>query len=186
MDMATMNNLTDQIPHTILLVPIFDRLYTDDSSVVGIISTVYAWDSFLRYTLPEGASGIHAELHNSCGQRYTFLINGPDVTFLGQGMLHDTRYSKYEFEIRVYDFMGRSKETISEADCLYTYRLYPTDSFQAIFKTDVPIIVTVIVAMSFVVMATTFFVYDWFVVRKNEKIISAAAHSSAIVSVSLS
>ena len=64
----------------------------DDSPVVGAVGGAFAWDASLRFLLPEGVDGIVAILSNDCNQTFTYLLNGPDALFMGEGDQHDPKY----------------------------------------------------------------------------------------------
>jgi hypothetical protein len=70
-------------PHALVLQPVWDTLYHDDgndpATLVGLVSGIVAWDFYVAGLLPEDTSGIYVVLKNSCGQSYTYLLNGPKV-----------------------------------------------------------------------------------------------------------
>jgi hypothetical protein len=37
-------------------------------------------------------------LHSTCGDHYTYQLDGPDAIFLGEGDLHDTSYDYMEVD----------------------------------------------------------------------------------------
>jgi hypothetical protein len=56
------------------------------------------------------------------------------------------------------------------------------DKFEAEFRTPLPLVLTIIVGSTFLLMVMTFGAYDFFVMRRNRKIVDAAAKFNAIVS----
>ena len=56
---------------------------------------LYSQDAAWRNLLPQGVEGIFAVLHNSCGQAFTYKIDGPDALYLGEGDKHETAYDYY-------------------------------------------------------------------------------------------
>jgi hypothetical protein len=77
-------------PHAVVLQPVWDRLYADEhdeddnateppSKLVGLVSGIVAWDFYVAGLLPEGTRGIYVVLKNSCGQQYTYWLDGPKV-----------------------------------------------------------------------------------------------------------
>jgi class 3 adenylate cyclase len=66
--------------------------------------------------------------------------------------------------------------------CIYSFHVYPTKEFEDDYRSSLPIVLTVVVASTFFLMAVTFFLYDWFVQRRNVKVVGEAARSNAIVS----
>lgn len=63
-----------------------------------------------------------------------------------------------------------------------TQHIYPTTSFEDTYHSGTPEIFAVVVAFTFCMVAVVFYVYDVFVQRRNENLVSKAAQSNAIVS----
>jgi hypothetical protein len=173
------------LPLSRMIYPIFESLHQEDSTIVGMIINVLPWDKYLENILPEGVVGVTCVLHNTCDQSYTFLLNGPNVTYQGKGDFHQTNYDNFEQHIDLSVYGGAIDPVGSGSNCMYRMTVYPTSAFKESYKTRTPLIFSLIVLCAFLAMGITFLIYDWFVVRKNEKIIQAAAQSSAIVSVSI-
>ncbi|KAL7576124.1 hypothetical protein ACA910_004788 [Epithemia clementina (nom. ined.)] len=152
-----------------------------DSPVVGVISGPVAWDASLRNLLPEGVKGIHAVVRNNCNNTFTYEISGKNAFFLGDGDHHDTLYDGMAVHVP----LSSSDDPLwatTPGHCIYDMTVYPSSSFEDDYKSQTPLIFAIVVAISFVVMAATFFIYDMFVQRRNRKLVSNAARSNAIVS----
>lgn len=67
-------------PHSLLMQPIFKTLHDHTSDVVGVLSGVVAWDRYLDDLLPEGINGLTCVLKNTCGQAYTYQLDGNRVS----------------------------------------------------------------------------------------------------------
>jgi class 3 adenylate cyclase len=80
-----------------------------------------------------------------------------------------------------------SEHTLSEmtmktpGHCIYAFHIYPTKEFEEEYRSKLPIALTVVVASTFMLMIVTFFLYDWLVHRRNNKVVGEAARSNAIV-----
>ncbi|KAL3805985.1 hypothetical protein ACHAW5_006592 [Stephanodiscus triporus] len=86
-------------PSAILFYPVFDAFGSNE--VVGSVSLVFSWDTFLNSILPDYIKGIVCVLSASTGQVYSYTISGHNVDFMGEGDLHDPNYDEYkekEFE----------------------------------------------------------------------------------------
>ena len=59
--------------------------------------------------------------------------------------------------------------------------IYPSSKFHDDYKSDAPLIYAIVVGASFIAMACVFFVYDMFVQQRNNKLVTNAARSNAIV-----
>ena len=160
--------------------PVFESLHNTSAPIVAVIVSVLPWDTYLNNLLPSGVNGIYCILHDSCGEMYTYNIDGLTASFLGVGDLHDMKYDKYAKRI---DFDAVSNNTEgTEGDCRYWLTVYPSATLQRQFQSSTPTKYAGIVFSVFVTMTITFLVYNHMVVRKNNKIITTAACASAIVS----
>ena len=68
-----------------------------------------------------------------------------------------------------------------DGHCQYYVEVYPSTTFQEKYNSNLPVILTVVVAILFFIMAGIFFMYDSLVKTRDEKVVGAAARSSAIV-----
>ena len=69
-------------PHSLLMVPVFEKLNDRQSPIVGFIFGVLPWDRYLANLLPEsGTSGICCVLKNTCGQEHTYSLVGNKVSW---------------------------------------------------------------------------------------------------------
>jgi hypothetical protein len=67
-------------PHSFFPQPIFREIYNDTSEVVGYISALIPWDSYFTNLLPEGVKGIICVASNTCGQSFTYYLDGNKVS----------------------------------------------------------------------------------------------------------
>lgn len=145
---------------------------------------VHTGDRYLTNLLPQGVEGLIVVLRNTWNQTFSYEIDGNRAFFLGEGDLHDERYSNMEVVIPFERF--KRNETALTANttghAVYSFSVYPSSTFEDDYRSNLPIIMTVIVASTFILMALTFFAYDFFVQRRNNKVVNAAARSGAIVS----
>lgn len=81
-------------PHSFVFHPVHKTLGDFDSPTVAVIGAGVAWDVPLRNLLPETVSGIYAVIGNNCNQSYTYVLDGPDAIYLGEGELHDKTYEE--------------------------------------------------------------------------------------------
>ena len=166
-------------PHCTIAVPVFESLHDASSRIVGVVLLVLPWDSYVTDLLPMRVNGIFAVLRNSCGQDFTYQIFGENAVYIDAGDFHDPKYDGMEYIINITE-----NSQIAEGSCHYWFSVYPDAQFRGSYESPVPVVFAVVVASAFVLMTMTFFVFNWFVVQKNDKIVSTAAKSNAIVSVS--
>ena len=75
------------IPHSVIIEPIFKDLYDETSEIVGFVSGIIPWDRYLTNLLPEGVRGITCVLENTCGQAFTYELDGKRVRRLEMGVI---------------------------------------------------------------------------------------------------
>mmetsp|Transcript_2536 Transcript_2536/g.6381 ORF Transcript_2536/g.6381 Transcript_2536/m.6381 type:complete len:1225 (+) Transcript_2536:138-3812(+) len=175
-------------PHSILLVPVFDKLTgAEGRKMSGLIQGVFPWQKYLENLLPNGVEGVMIVLENSCGQAFTYILNGANATYLGEGDLHDSDWNSMK-ERLVNTGLGFSdfdevhqEQAASGLVCSYWFNVYPTNQLESQYTSNLPIVVACIVAGTFFLMATTFFMYDRFVRKRNAKVVKAATQSNKIV-----
>jgi hypothetical protein len=67
-------------PHTLFHEPIFRELYNKTSEVVGYVNALVPWDRYFANLLPEGVKGITCVASNTCGQSFTYYLDGNRVS----------------------------------------------------------------------------------------------------------
>jgi hypothetical protein len=67
-------------PHGVFVQPLFREIYNDTSELVGYIQALILWDRYFVNLLPEGVEGIVCVLENTCGQAFTYLVDGNSVS----------------------------------------------------------------------------------------------------------
>jgi hypothetical protein len=67
-------------PHGFFFQPIFREIYNVTSEVVGSVIAVVPWDLYFSNLLPEGVQGITCVAINTCGQSFTYYLNGNNVS----------------------------------------------------------------------------------------------------------
>jgi Adenylate and Guanylate cyclase catalytic domain len=124
-----------------------------------------------------GVSGIQAVLKSTCGDVYTYKINGPNADFVGTGDFHSAKYSYLKVQTTW------NKQTSKHADeCLYTIDLYPTQEFQERYRSNNPYVYAGIVFSLFLGTALAFLLYDFFVQRRQAIVLATAKHTTAVIS----
>jgi hypothetical protein len=67
-------------PHAFFFQPVFREPYNDASEIVGTINAMLPWDRHFANLLPEGIKGITGVLKNTCGQSFTYYLDGNKVS----------------------------------------------------------------------------------------------------------
>jgi len=58
---------------------VFEKLNDPKSDMVGMLHGIVPWDRYLQNLLPNGVKGITTVLKNTCGQAYTYVLDGSEV-----------------------------------------------------------------------------------------------------------
>lgn len=66
-------------PHGLVITPVFDSLDLLDRKPVGSIIALFSLDIFLLNLLPKGANGFYIVVKTSCGEDFTYRIDGNHV-----------------------------------------------------------------------------------------------------------
>jgi Adenylate and Guanylate cyclase catalytic domain len=169
-------------PHCEVTVQVYETTNDDESRPRGVLSGFIGWDRYLLNLLPDDVEGLTCVLKNSCGQTYTYEINGNTAAFLGAGDFHDAAFDHTEVVIPFYELKTPQLTETLPGHCLYSYHLYATSKFANRFSTRVPLQLTLVVSSSFLVMIACFFAFDCFVRHRNNKVVDSAARSNALVS----
>jgi hypothetical protein len=169
-------------PHSFLVSPVFEELNDPKAKMVGVLLSVVSWDRYLANLLPEGVNGIVCVLKNSCGQSYTYVVNGNGASYLGEGDFHDPRYRSTEVNIPLFDYLYPNRTSRVRGHCEYRLFVYASSEYQTSTSSNTPVIFTSVVAVTFFLVVVTFVVYDMFVQRRNSKVEDAAIRSNVILS----
>jgi len=194
-------NSTFDHPHSFMSEPVFRVLNDPLSDIVGYLSGLVAWDRYLINLLPEGVSGITCVLKasyqctGSCNatdwsswwpgseppvRQFTYALDGNSAFYLGEGDMHERLYDDMEVVIPFHKYVQSTLDIPFHT--VYSLHVYPTAEFENSYRTQLPLLIACIVASTFLIMSLAFSMYDWFVRRRNNKVMSAAVRSGAIVS----
>ena len=175
---------------TALFYPVFDNFSTS-RKVVGVFSSDIYWRLHFEQVLPPNAKGIIAVLENNVNQSFTYQLDGPDVTYLGEGDLHDESFDHMQVSADVSKFLSTyaSVETegftavpLTGEGVQYSLRVYPSQDMKDDFVTNEPVIFSLVIAMVFVFTSATFFIYNILVERRQKIVLDRAVKSTAVVS----
>jgi class 3 adenylate cyclase len=206
---SQINGSDISFPHSFILHPVPKIPGDVNSEIVAYIFGGFAWDFALRFLLPEGVDGIIAEIENSCDQKFSYRLSGQDAFYIGDGAKHETKYDHMKVSRSLLPPNTHPNLTTTPGHCYYSIvskaylstqgkkdfnvhlahgylsslqSIYPSAAFEGAYQTNTPRNFAFVVALTFVLVAVVFFIYDIFVQKRNEKLISSAAKSNAIVS----
>ena len=163
----------DILPDSYLVQPVYEN-FEPDSKIVSFLTAAMTWTFFGDILSDDKADGIILTLENLCAPSFSFRIDGPNVTFLGQGDHHDPEYDYLEIAVNATDI--RTPE-----DCRYIMHLYPSKVFEDQYRTNRPAVFTTGALLIFVVTAMSFVLYDCLVQKRQKKIMTSANRTGALV-----
>ena len=148
------------------------------------------WRRLFDDILPPDAKGIIAVFENSCGQAFTYRIDGRYVDYVGPGDLHDERFDYLENSVSLTESFNDKNNSkvvysgplLSRDNCQYKLRVYPPEDTESQYLTATPVIYTVGVVLIFLFTSIVFLAYDRFVERRQKMVLNNALQSGAIVS----
>lgn len=135
---------------------------------------------FFANVLPTGTNAI-VVLGNTCGQVYTYQVDGFEAWFLGFGDLHDAKFD-YLGSPLAYFVEQNVSISLEQNGCTYSVRIYPSQELEDSYLTNAPIIYAVSLAAVFLLTSVLFVLYDYSVERRQTVVLNAALQSGAIVS----
>lgn len=159
------------------------ELPQDERKLVAVINSYVYWQVYFEDILPdsENAQGVTAILENTCGQAFTYVINGASASYVGAGDLHDPKYDDRVVSTGNGAFLGHASAGFGEDDCTYKVRVYPSQELEDSFKTKTPIIFTIVVALVFLFTSLVFCMYDLMVERRQNTVMKKAVQSTEVV-----
>jgi hypothetical protein len=119
---------------------------------------------------------------------FTYRIDGPMAVYLGRGDHHDPKYNGMAVSSMLENLeqfsSSNSKYTgppLNDEYCPYTLITYPSATMEANYVTTNPIYFTVGALLIFGFTSAVFLVYDYMVERRQQKVMSTAVRTNAIV-----
>ena len=133
--------------------------------------------------MPKGSDGIYVILENTCGQQYTYIVDGLEAQFAGHGDLHSPEYEYLRRETSLDLIFDRDQTTagVEGSTCHYSIRVYPSDVFRDSYQTSEPVLFAVVLAVVFVFTAAVFLLYDCMVERRQKAVMKSALQSGTLV-----
>lgn len=164
-----------------------DNVTADSTSgnVVAIIAMNFFWRNFLVDILPKKNVGLHVVVSNTCGQAFTYEINGAKARFLGTGDRHEDDFQSYELSADIAHlpaFSGDDRSytgrPFTDDFCTYSFKVYPSQKMEKAYRSTDPIIFTVAAVAIFLFTSLVFLLYDWLVAVRQEKVMNTGKRGS--------
>eukprot|EP00934_Nitzschia_sp_Nitz4_P001797 Nitzschia sp. Nitz4//scaffold14_size191712//189680//191729//NITZ4_001758-RA/size191712-augustus-gene-0.235-mRNA-1//1//CDS//3329537032//1797//frame0 len=166
-----------------LYFPIHDDVHDENATLVALLSSTIYWQVYFEELLSDNDRGIIVILENTCGQSYTFRVDGGQASYIGQGDIHEAEYTHMGIETEYGSFSSYSGDIndVPAGQCLYHIRVYPSTEFAGQFLTSAPRRFALVLAGTFVLTCLVFLLYDKFVEVRQRTVMSSAIKSGAVV-----
>ena len=140
-------------------------------TVVAIFGLTFFWRDLLRNILPEGTHALVVVFENSCGQVFSYEVDGGTALFLGHGDWHDKQYDGMKRSKHLNDPSGHNNTylglPLSDEVCPYIMHVYPSAKLEDAIKNGQPVFFGVAAAAIFIFTTIVFLLYDSCVERRQ-------------------
>ena len=159
-------------PQITLGQPVYDSVL-GNQTLVAIIYAQLPMHIFFEGILATHVGGIDLVIKDTCGVNFTYLVKGPNVTFVGEGDLHDPQTSQFIVSTdRVITFTN---------GCGVYYEIYPSIELYQSSQSNTAVAFVIAVVALFISLGFVFYVYDVVVERRQKLVLLKAARSKNIV-----
>eukprot|EP00980_Cylindrotheca_fusiformis_P020169 scaffold7242_cov137-Cylindrotheca_fusiformis.AAC.5 len=177
--------------------PIFDTPYTDVKDRRHVASTGIRlhWLDYFKNILTEGEFGIIVVLKTACpdlcnrddgrtAQVASYRIDGSNAEYLGDSDMHNPKFDSMEISDVFVDLGVDESQLPVGVTCVPTLSLhvYPSEDLEMSFQTNDAGIYTAVVAVIFIFTSLVFLLYDYFVRRRQTKVMERIMRQDKIVS----
>jgi hypothetical protein len=179
-------------PFSVITFPIYDTLEgvrvnvsDPDLSYVGVIVIAIYWKQLIRDILPD-LDSVVVVFEDNCSPPFTYLVQGKEAIYLGQGDLHGKEFDGMVHSAYLHNLTSPTDGSsytglpISEQYCPRFIRVYPSSELQDNYVNSDPVVFAVVVAFVFLFTSLVFLVYDFWVNRRQRKVMRRALASGAI------
>eukprot|EP00980_Cylindrotheca_fusiformis_P014459 scaffold3860_cov116-Cylindrotheca_fusiformis.AAC.1 len=178
--------------------PIYDTPNTaaEDRKIVAFTGIRLHWLDYFKNILTDGEFGIIVVLEGTCAELcksyqqveglisnvVSYRVDGRNAEFLGNSDLHNPKYDDME-NGRVFVDLGIDESELPEGTCVptLTMHVYPSEDLEQSFYTSNAIIYTAIVIIIFIFTSLVFLLYDYFVRRRQTKVMERIMRQDKIV-----
>eukprot|EP00980_Cylindrotheca_fusiformis_P017710 scaffold5563_cov94-Cylindrotheca_fusiformis.AAC.3 len=183
-------------PGNLIIQPIYDTAHSraEDRKVVAFTGIRLQWMDYFKNVLTDGEFGVIVVLKSSCpnvgtveddgstATVLTYRIDGQNAELVGTSDLHDPKYDGMEIT-DVFVDLDIDESEVPEGTCIPTLTLhvYPSEDLEQSFQTSQAIEYTLVVAASFIFTSLVFILYDYFVQRRQAKVMERIMRQDEIV-----
>jgi signal transduction histidine kinase len=155
--------------------------------IKGLFGLTIYWRDTIKGILPLGSNGVVVVFDNPCNPSFTYQIDGPEVSYMGSGDLHDLKYTQLEQSIQLLESMERDKTysgiPVNSDYCPFTIRVFPSQTMEDDYKSNNPALFTLAAILIFATTCTVFIIYDCWVERRQRMVLQSALDAATNVCV---
>lgn len=147
--------------------------------MVGVLATSLVWSENFQGIYADDVNGIDIILQTPL-QTVSYSVIDGNVTFIGEGDFHNTKYDTDVIELLITD-----PELFGNASIPYTVKIYPNDILFDMYSTKNPTIATVVAVFIMLFTTLMFTGYDCMVRREfhvKKELLKAKRHFMRYVS----
>ena len=199
----------DDGPSNTISYPVIDDSNggSGDHPVVARMKLSFHWiDVLQKMLLPTHGVYFNFVLTDPCATSgtpsvHTFVLdNENEVSYLGEGDLHDGEFDDMEYTMSLYELMMENEKEIKDNTskqakdilledspfhlneaCKKTISLYPMKETQKEYKTNIPIYLAALCVTIFIFTAVVFNFYDYLVIMRQKAVTKHAEVLKSIV-----
>eukprot|EP00980_Cylindrotheca_fusiformis_P003027 scaffold703_cov131-Cylindrotheca_fusiformis.AAC.4 len=178
--------------------PIYDTANTDaeDRKIVAFTGIRLHWLDYFKNILTNGEFGIIVVLESTCADAYTgvsgkveqissvvsYKIDGQHAEYLGDSDYHDPKYDDMNVD-NVFVDLEIDESQLPGGVCVptLTIHVYPSEDLEQSFHTTNAMVYTAIVAVIFIFTSLVFLLYDYFVRKRQTKVMERIMRQDKIV-----
>jgi hypothetical protein len=169
----------DGEPVATMSFPVFDTFEVENQGLVAVLTSVIQFQQFFIDVLPGESGTVMAVVSNTCGDVFSYEIDGEVATYLGKGDFHDPLL-EYLGEYRDFSTFTNSTKyphgscKFNEDYCPYSIAVYPTEALHEDHITSDPEVYAISIAVVIIVITLISLAYDLIVQRRMKRIMLAA------------
>eukprot|EP00980_Cylindrotheca_fusiformis_P003023 scaffold702_cov99-Cylindrotheca_fusiformis.AAC.2 len=181
-----------------IIQPIYDTADTtaEDRKMVAFTGIRLHWLDYFKNILTNGQFGIIAVLESSCTDVengingkpeqisgvVSYRIDGQHAVHLGDADYHNPKYDDMKVQ-DVFVDLEIDESQLPDGICIptLTMHVYPSEELEQSFHTSNAMVYTAIVAVIFIFTSLVFLLYDYFVRRRQTKVMERIMRQDKIV-----
>ncbi|KAG7351796.1 family 3 adenylate cyclase [Nitzschia inconspicua] len=173
--------------YAIVITPMFGDVLgvlDTDNPIIGHFMALVPWTVFFSETIGDGNLPVTVGVTNDCGRSFSMVVqNGNSAIFLNHtsdGKPHREEFNDMKLELPLAPF-AHPKNSEGFA-CAFNVSIYPTETMEEAYNTNMPIIYAMIVLVCFAFTSFAFIAFDCLQQRRQRHLVNTAMRQNLLVS----